>query len=87
MRRLNADFVPHKEAFVILCDTFFSSFFAIEFNEAISELQFNINDVSYLAEAIFEIFFTSVLWQTTNVYFIRLRTTNVKTRFRSRPKS
>jgi len=51
---LHADFVAHKKAFVILCNTLFGRFTAVKFHESVPYFQFDIDNVSYFFRNNFE---------------------------------
>jgi hypothetical protein len=57
---------------VVFGHTFFSSLTTLELNEAISNFEFDINNISYFAETALEVLLTCMFRKTTNIDLVRL---------------
>lgn len=68
----HSNFVAHEEPFVVLGDALLGGFLALEFHEAITKLEFNIDNCSNFTEAALQVLFSSVLRKTTDIDLVRL---------------
>jgi len=64
---------------VVFGHTFFSSFTTLELNEAISNFEFDVNNISYFAETALEVLLTCMFRKTTNIDLVRLDSRKVNT--------
>jgi len=55
MRNFYPNLISHEETFVVLGHTLMSSLFGVKFNEAVSDLEFDVGDVANFPEAALQI--------------------------------